>query len=289
MQAFCRVCVFDKEITLMFCESKKVFCACAIGAGIGAFVALQLSVFFCWVGFLLGGLIGYLSYEWKAVIQAIPRALRATINYRLPKEFWKISWGLLFCFFAVLVLVANMLSWLVVGAGSVKLYCVLFGPLGDFWIAILSIATVLPFAIFGVGSLLIGLEDRLTVQKLTKWLYRVSVPTVLFWHLPRITASYIWFGIRKSPKVLLVSCLLPLFLIYLALVFLKNLLLLIHSQLRLLCGVDAMIGAMIGRFYGVGMEGVLLGMLAGGFFGLFNYVVVTELCLKKLGLIPNQG
>ena len=64
--------------------------------------------------------------------------------------------------------------------------------------------------------------------------------------------------------------------------FCWELLLCIHSEMRLLCGIDAMIGTAIGYFAG----SVIVGALAGGLFGVFNYAVITELCLKRLGYLP---
>ena len=59
-------------------------------------------------------------------------------------------------------------------------------------------------------------------------------------------------------------------------VFLIAIFVLIHSDIRLLCGVDAAIGAGIGYFAG----SVIVGMFAGGLFGVVNYEVVSKRLLK---------
>jgi hypothetical protein len=52
----------------------KIFVSCAFGAGIGTLVALEMHTYLWWIGLLVGGFTGYLSYEFKAVVYAIPRA-----------------------------------------------------------------------------------------------------------------------------------------------------------------------------------------------------------------------
>ena len=54
--------------------------------------------------------------------------------------------------------------------------------------------------------------------------------------------------------------------------------------MRLLCGIDAMLGAGIGYLAG----SAIIGALDGGLVGVFNYAIVTELCLKRFGYIPIQ-
>jgi len=58
--------------------------------------------------------------------------------------------------------------------------------------------------------------------------------------------------------------------------FIKNIVILIHSEERLLCGVDAAIGSAIGYFTG----NVFIGTLVGGIFGVANYVIVSKRILK---------
>ena len=56
----------------------------------------------------------------------------------------------------------------------------------------------------------------------------------------------------------------------------KTFFILVHSELRLLCGVDAAIGALVGFLIG----SVVLGALAGGLLGLLNYELVSKRWLK---------
>ena len=108
--------------------------------------------------------------------------------------------------------------------------------------------------------------------------FYIFPPITLFWHLPR----GIIFVARRFPefaKWFVAGC---------WLVarewgsfcgkFFWKLFLLIHSEMRILCGVDAMIGAVIGYFVG----SAAMGALYGGIVGVFNFLVITELCLKRI-------
>mgnify|MGYP001615046653 FL=1 len=61
-------------------ETRKVFVACALGAGIGSLIALEMSAGLWWVGLLVGGLTGYLAYDFKVVARAIPMAARVATH-----------------------------------------------------------------------------------------------------------------------------------------------------------------------------------------------------------------
>jgi len=72
--------------------SLKVFLACALGAIIGLIVALSIndsSFFACLIGMVIGGLFGYLAYDFKQVIAAIKIAWRQVIHYKPSKQNWK--------------------------------------------------------------------------------------------------------------------------------------------------------------------------------------------------------
>jgi hypothetical protein len=64
--------------------------------------------------------------------------------------------------------------------------------------------------------------------------------------------------------------------------FAKEIFVEIHSDIRLLCGVDAAIGAGIGYF----TDNTLIGALAGGLFGVLNYYLIS---IKLLKLVPPKN
>ena len=61
--------------------------------------------------------------------------------------------------------------------------------------------------------------------------------------------------------------------------FITQLFRLIHSELRLLCAVDAALGAAVGYLTG----NALLGATFGGLFGVLNYEVITIRVMKLAG------
>jgi len=69
----------------------KIFISCALGAGIGTLVALELNHYFWWLGLLAGGLVGYLSYEFKMIVSATRQSWHNVIAYKLDtaKIFWR--------------------------------------------------------------------------------------------------------------------------------------------------------------------------------------------------------
>ena len=260
-------------------ETSKVFTACAIGAGIGAFVSLEIWAMFWWLGLLVGGLCGYLSYEWREVVKAIPKAFRVATSYRFPKYFLKTAmWQslLVFSVFSWSVLLLPFVSTIENGIGVV----VCIGFLG----CLLSL--VMAFDLLPVFLQQDSEEKKLSIseeriESLIIDAYLVFLPIVLFWHLPR----GIIFLAKRVPRFtvwFVAGCILvarewSAFSVR----FCWELFLRIHSEMRLLCGVDAMFGAGIGYIAG----SALIGALAGGVIGVVNYAVITERVLKPLGYI----
>lgn len=251
----------------MYRETSKVFLACAIGAGIGSLVSLQFSEIFCWVGFLLGGLAGYLSYEWKNVIKAIPRAYRATVNYRFTRGYFSlIKWMVLWWLDAML--------WGSVILTFVSYYCANSEatenmPFVQDLIAGIAASLLLSLMIVAFGLGYVSNSEQENSRKRQEWKdasILLFPPVFIFCAIVGISKFAITILTRSLPQML------------------KTLFLLIHSEMRLLCGTDAMIGAVIGYFAG----SAIIGALAGGIFGVFNYLIITELCLKRLGYIPVQ-
>jgi hypothetical protein len=70
-------------------RSVQVFLACAFGAFVGALVALQFRPLFWWVGLLVGGGTGYLSFEFQTVVAAVKHAWKATINWQPDRQWWR--------------------------------------------------------------------------------------------------------------------------------------------------------------------------------------------------------
>ncbi|MFZ5559206.1 MAG: hypothetical protein ACOZAL_00170 [Patescibacteria group bacterium] len=253
-------------------KSLKVFLACFLGAGIGTLTALQINGYFWWLGLLVGGLVGYLSYEFKAVLKAVPGAWRTVVESWPTKEWWRGFWTYLgsWVIFSLdacigfLVLI-NILFWAISEwKTSYILYSVwtLFGM-----VVFLSLYTT---------AATLRAED-LTEKKIRK--YRATIREwnpirLYFWLLPKYTVLYsIWLlkGTLHIPGFIWKA--LPALGRFVKILFrfIKTLFILIHSEIRLLCGIDAAIGAAVGYF----ADNVIIGALAGGVFGLLNYEIIS--------------
>lgn len=231
-------------------RSLKIFLACGIGAFIGSLIALDMSKYFWWVGLLVGGFIGYLGYNVQEIPQAARKAYSSIRGFDYPtRTFWKcwmILCGLIF------VWTTNTFSslWLFFGPPAlgyregVKAACIFC-----------SVGCVIGLFILMSDSTNHSGEEQLL--RVLKKAILYSLPPVILFLLFRL----IWKLVVKMPV---------------AIKFAKTFLIQIHSDLRLLCGIGAAIGTCIGYFAG----SAVIGALAGGVFGVFNYEVISKLVLK---------
>jgi len=242
----------------MFSKTRKVFIACAFGAGIGSFVALEISAMFCWAGFLLGGFACAILYYWKNVFEAIPIAYRATANISFPKLYFNMIGQ-------IVIFLLNFTTWFI----AFMLIIIKEDPTQ----IILGMCGGLLFVFFLLSLMFYWefkeqeWESISTLKSLRGVNYYFCPPILFFWHLPR----GIVFVVRRTPSYVV-------YFFY----YLWNLFLQIHLEPGVPCIVDALLGACVGYFAGSAIAGALIG----GVFGVFNYLVVTEFCLKRLKLIP---
>jgi hypothetical protein len=239
-------------------ETSKVFLACAIGAATGSFVALGMSHAFWWVGLLVGGIVGYLSYEWKTVLRAIPAAYRAAREGR-PSIVWIPRVFLCWLNVSIWMTVPTFLD----PSGKMEPYSVIehvfigfaIGTVG--WLVLILGGLVLAFG-----------ELSAQLRSFTDWLRMmnnvINPLKVIFYYVPKGIGIATYHIIRFCQR------------------FGWQLFLRIHSEIRLLCGMDAMVGAAIGYFAG----SAIIGALAGGLLGVVNYAVVSERWLKPRGYLP---
>ena len=219
-------------------KSLKVFLACFLGGGIGTLTALQINGYFWWLGLLVGGLVGYLFYEFKKVLQAIPKAYRAVTRIQFyPRNFGKSLLGGL-----------SMTLWLVSIFGLFGLTTTNTANLVMLLIAFSSLATfagLLTGFVFGFQKK-ISKEDK----KIVEGFWRYNILFVCFYHLPIWTVKGIIYLVSRTPKFIWKVIVALGKAIIILTRFIKTLFIMIHSEIRLLCGIDAMIGAVIGYFAG---------------------------------------
>ncbi|PIR06772.1 MAG: hypothetical protein COV55_02260 [Candidatus Komeilibacteria bacterium CG11_big_fil_rev_8_21_14_0_20_36_20] len=251
-------------------NTTKVFVACALGALIGSIVALQMNPYLWWIGLLVGGLTGYLSYEFKAVIAAVPKAWNAA-SWRPSKE---VKWATV-AFICVYISIVSIVLGIAILNPIPKREVLIAKP--D--ILLYSFLGLMTSLVFLIGLTITLIEQPKLKNNITKsfqlialYCNPISVATFLpLWclykfitHLPAMIA----FIFKTGWSII---CTLGR--------FIKFLFLLIHSDIRLLCGIDATIGSGIGYLTG----NVLIGMVAGGVFGVLNYQIVS---LKILKVVP---
>ncbi len=260
-------------------EAGKVFFASALGAGIGALVALEVVAWLWWVGLLVGGLVGYLSYEWRAVVTAIPKAYRDARGWQTPPHYWTNVIWLYASTYSVFLWLVMVLVAVTVGNGANM------GEISALYGCMLAVSSA-PWLLVVMKLVAIGAkEDKATVreaQENRRLAYCAFPPLVIFWHLPR----GLWWIIRRIPRAIAVAAIgigrgTVVFVRFLPRfgwqVFIR-----IHSEMRILCGTDAALGAAVGYFAG----SAIIGAAVGGLFGVVNYALVTERWLRPRGYLP---
>jgi hypothetical protein len=256
----------------------KVLLASAFGALIGSLIGLQLNHLFWWVGMLVGGVVGYVGYDAKAAAFAIPVAWRHT-RYFLAGAWQEFYAGMLTIgkVLALMLLAASIM----IGLGlSWSVPCTIATNLvanhGPSWHSFSSwftggensglwsglVATLLWNLLFGLVTLISSTVFALTVLKVkmedSQWL-----PNAFKFGNPTAWLAYL------VPKGLILAT-------RTVSVFSWQLFKLVHSDLRLLCGLDAAVGASIGFSY----HNPLIGALVGGLFSFASYELVSKRWLK---------
>jgi len=255
----------------------KVFFACALGAFVGALVALQINHYFWWIGMLVGFFTGYLSYEFKTIVISIPLAWKATcletggIYHKLLT--WRPVWKLHFLRLQIWCLGTIMLALSASIFGLWYFPTSLANTIDKTWVGwpwFVCFATAL---VAGV----ISIVRSFTVTSRYVWeashektgalkeLRKTTLKTLLYTNPIGLIWVTIIFSIILSYGFF-VEIICPLWL------FVCKLFLLIHSDLRLLCGTDAALGAATGYL----LHNPLLGSLFGGLLGLLNYELVSK-------------
>ena len=249
----------------------KVFLACALGGGIGAFFALQMWSPLWWLGMIVGGFIGYLTYEFKEVIRAVPWAWRKATGWHPNWERWKVFLRLLpTTAIGLPAVVALPISlFLLQGYAHGNNVKVKEGLVATLvlcfiifcWLSLLFAAMDTRRIIHGFTDLSVALQEH----------RRFNVFRVYFLVLPRAVAKGVW----RSPRWIARGA------ITIAR-FLRYLFILVHSEVRLLCGLDAALGAAIGYYFGHS----IVGAIAGGIIGVANFEVISK---RWLHLVPSRS
>lgn len=235
----------------------KVFLACMLGALIGGLVALELSPSWWWLGAGLGFLVGYLSYEFEKIIAAVQTAFWKVYGWRPDfSEAASIASSFVDAFFCAFTF------FFTVFVGNISLFCLLVFP--SEVSAVLILSSILGF----VASLFCGLLAE-GEEESQKYFWEV----ILLANVVRVYCYWLPLGILwvlgKTPAFLKDSFEVA-----------KKTFILVHSDMRLLCGINAAIGTGVGFFVGSAILGT------GGALGFTNFYLVSVRWLK---LVPKRG
>lgn len=256
-------------------KSISITLACAIGSGLGAMCAIALGAF--WIlGLILGAVVGYLIYDFNQVIKAIPQAFEHAKSKVLLFDYsnnakligkWIIGVsGTLFY-----IIVYFIVLFLPDKVGTTKIllaFCLI-----PFIATTMIVSMLATFRFYGIsepndGDKKMGIHTTIEFAGKEWWKYGV----VLL--LAPLLGLQMVFVIGKNVLKLVIDLLREIFTFIFA--FLWKMFKLIHSDIRLLVGIDSFIGGAIGFYF----ESPFIGMAVGAVWGFINYHIVSIRILK---------
>lgn len=262
-------------------ERWKIAVACFIGGVLLGAVAFLLAPAYSWFGLLAGIAGGYLSYEFREVLHAIPRAWTAAVAPETRRAYVVVLRGLAVGLGAIFMTGINFSPLLLVAMSmgpywqegrSSELAFLLWWTCfiaGIAWVAFHKILPKPPGAFVTLGEF----------RELILWwnpvmLYGYQIPRGTWWVMRRIPAAVAAAGIALGR-------------------FAWHLFILIHRKERLLCVVDGTLGGAVAWLWlSPSAETVAAKVfvtfacgLLGAAFGVINYEVVSKRVLK---LVPSS-
>lgn len=255
--------------------TKMIVAACSVGAAIGGLIMLMISSGYAWIGIPGGAAAGFLAYNFQEVLRVIPGAWRATVlglrDDRNKESLKQLGWWFLVRPYAHLTIVVFtvyvlMDHWHLLAnplVGWVWLLVVIFSlglSMGFFWlIALLAkMASPKQFKERNPHLELDEPRDIIEMAGLSSYgevgwllLHAIKFCFVLPWRL----LKFFWVVLR-----------------------------LIHSDKRVICAVDAGVGAAAGYFFllkpdmdlPAKIAFVLSCALIGGVLGLVSWELVSK-------------
>lgn len=253
-------------------DSGKIFVACASGGGMGTLLALQMNLTFWWIGLIVGGALGYVSFDPMAIVHAIPEAWVTTKRCsRKAAEAFFFGAREGFCLTSTVIFPVYILCVKAVGGTNVFVYMFLVG-----FMVFMSL-----FMGVVAGTEYLSNPGLLTKKRVRADWKHCNALAVYGYYLP----MGIWHLLNRVPRMIsaipgvaLKAAVVLHDVVASILEFGWNLFKLVHSELRVLCMVDAAIGTAIGYRFG----SPLVGAVTGGIFGVLNYEVVSVRWLKLL-------
>jgi hypothetical protein len=264
---------------LVMNTEKRIVVACFMGAALGALIALQLNRYFWWLGILAGGAIGYICFRFKEAIQSICRVWKSlpdaeAVTAAVKTGLWNsarltgVVIGIACCAASMLIMMVGGVMALLVGSeSSVK------------WEGPTEVAKNVGITgtYLGVGAIVICLAGIFlficVLKSSNKEAACWGIVGCLLMNpliLPITVFSVLaWAIVPCAGKA-------ALKLSVLSFEILRRTFIMIHSEMRLLCMANALIGALAGFFWGK----ALLGGIVGAVCGLVNYKFISVRWLK---------
>lgn len=264
----------------------RITTACFLGGSIGALLALQFASYFWWVGVLLGGGIGYLMYNIKEVgtmaqkvWSSMPEKgelLNKFIEYReqITSKILDSLLNFTVCLVVAVLGVAIVSSVFLIPFGALNVLAYYFpfpednsGLIFTPIIYVLgTIATTLTGFVFFMANVRhLKYKKNFFIKYGPLFVGVLLSPVAMFVTLPlTILSAVVWLLYKLCYFV-------PVLYKFICRTFK-----LIHSDIRLLCMTDSLIGATVGYFMGNALLGGLIGVVS----GLLNYELISVRWLK---------
>ncbi len=237
---------------------QQIFFASAFGSFIGTCIAFQMYHTFWWIGMLVGGGVGYLTFDSGQVVRAVKNL---SFSQEELGKFGRDA-------FVVFSMIGHMLIPFGVMVGTV--FFLRSGGYSEDFITGVVFFVEFPF---WIGALLISIKFLTTenVVLLRDW------KGPLMWYNP-LTALFLGLPIL----LFFFARAVPLLIRYLPSIlraiesFVTQVFIAIHSRARLVCMMDASLGTVIGYMSG----SAFVGALAGGLIGVAHYYLISVKLLR---------
>lgn len=246
----------------------RIALACFIGGCLGALIALYMNQDIWWIGIIIGGIIGYISYVTPEIPAAVRHLLRTDLREVAGSILGFVVLWLRACAFTGVALTAIMITVFSIHnshsfSASLELG-VPYVPMFPWWTQ--TLATVVMAAI---GFLC----HKLWPEKMK------FVPTCIGF----LCLSPLGFIVALPSMVILTGIMFALLIIVAAIAgfclilrIIFEILKFAHSYAAVLCAAYAMIGAIVGHQY----ENPILGGVVGAIVGIATHELVSVRLLK---------
>jgi hypothetical protein len=254
-------------------KTLKVGGSCGLGALFGTLIALLLSPWLWWVGALAGGVVAYIAYDFNEIIQVVPVAWKAVSEFNWKRFFWDnetfFHWYVVA--FTALLAITGMIF------GNIYLVGKVDDSAKSHWLMpLLSMVGSFLFLSFVIAILVeceTESQDWECRLRRARFASRYFNPVVAPFAIAIFTLIGLWWCLKRMPGFVVLLC-----------KFSWKLFIMVHSEMRALCFVDAFLGATFGAFYGYHSHAfalaAIIGAVSGALLGIVNYQIVSIRWLK---------